>query len=451
MTKPISKRARKKIINAVFLIVLIAVTFIVLFTSQDISLKDIGAFLVDCHPGYIAGAFAGLLGYILFEAISLHVIARTLGRKSKFVSSVAYSSSDLYYSAITPSASGGQPASAYYMMRDGMSGGTAGFIVLFNIISYTAATIFVGIFGIAAYPGMFGAIGHWLAKTLVIVGFVIQFILLALLLLCLFRARTILKIGGWGIKLLTKIRVVKKPEKWTAKLDNVVTKYRSCRSVIKQHPMLFVVALFLNVAQRVSQTLIPCFVIMGSSQSAAYDVSFLELFCMQAYVMIGYNSIPLPGGTGVYEYLYPNVFGVGGYDMTFILSAMMVSRAISYYICMLVTGMYTLVYHAVGLRKIKDPSVPADLDVYSALDSPQVLEEIAKTVEPEPERKKKPKSAKKGTATDTQLDTQSDGNEPVTVQDGEEPAVEQNEEELTAEQSDNPDQTISEKEEEQDD
>ncbi len=354
MAKKLSKRAKKQIINIAFLIILIGATLIVLFTSTDISLKAIGEFLSTCHPGYIAAAFGGLLGFILFEAASFYLIARTLGHKSKITSSIAYTTSDLYYSSITPSASGGQPASAFYMMRDGMSGGTAGFTVLLNIIAYTVATIVVGLFGLIACPWMFGAMGDWWAKTLVIIGFVIQLLLLALLLLCLFRARIILRIGGWGISLLAKMHIIKKPDKWRERMENMVNKYRSCRSVLKKHPMMFFNALILNIAQRVSQTLIPCFVIMASSVSKAYNVTFLELFCMQAYVMIGYNSIPLPGGTGVYEVLYPSVFGIGGYDMLFILSAMMVSRAISYYICMIVTGLYTLVYHAVGIKKIKD-------------------------------------------------------------------------------------------------
>lgn len=355
MSKKLSKRAKKQIINIVFLILLIGITFVVLFTCTDINMRDIGSFLKTCHPGYIAAAFAGLFGFIIFEAISLHIIARTLGHKSKFRSSIAYTTSDLYYSAITPSASGGQPASAFYMMRDGMSGGTAGFSVLLNIIAYTVATIVVGLFGLIACPGMFGQMGHWSAKTLVIVGFVIQLLLLALLLLCLFRARVILRIGGWGISLFTKLHIIKKPDKWREKLDGMVNKYRSCRTVLKKHPMMFFNALLLNIAQRVSQTLIPCFVIMSSPLAANYDVSFLELFCMQAYVMIGYNSIPLPGGTGVYEALYPNIFGIGGYDMTkLIYPSMMVSRAISYYICMIVTGIYTLIYHAVGIKRIKD-------------------------------------------------------------------------------------------------
>ncbi|MDE5593706.1 MAG: flippase-like domain-containing protein [Clostridiales bacterium] len=391
-----TKKAKKQIINVAFLVVLIGVTFTVIFVSQDINIHDVGQFLYNCNPWYIVGAFGGMLGYIIFEAISLHIIARKLGHKSKFTSSVAYSTSDLYYSAITPSASGGQPASAFYMMRDGMSGGTAGFTVLFNIISYTAATILVGLFGIIACPNMFGAIGHWLAKTLVIVGFVIQLALLALLLLCLFRARIILKIGNWGISLLAKMHIVKKADKWRGKLDGVVTKYRACRTVIKKHPMLFANALLLNVAQRVSQTLIPCFVIMASPAFTQYNVSFLELFCMQAYVMIGYNSIPLPGGTGVYEYLYPNVFGIGFTDMTFVLSAMMVSRAISFYISMLVTGLYTLVYHAIGIKKIKadggtPPDIPEDVDVYSALKSDSVIKSIADEEQAVPSTPKKHK------------------------------------------------------------
>ena len=401
-----TKKAKKQLLNIAFLLILIGVTFTVLFVSQDINIHDIGDFLYNCNPWYIVGAIGCMLGYVVFEAISLHIIAHRLKHKSKFTSSLAYASSDLYYSAITPSASGGQPASAFYMMRDGMSGGTAGFTVLFNIIAYTVATILVGLFGVIACPGMFGQIGHWLAKTLVIVGFVIQLVLLALLLLCLFRARFILAIGNWGISVLTKLHIVKKTEKWRNKLDGMVTKYKSCRTVIKQHPMLFFNALMLNIAQRVSQTLIPCFVIMASPLFGQVDVTFLELFCMQAYVLIGYNSIPLPGGTGVYEYLYPNVFGIGFPDMTFVLSAMMVSRAISYYISMVITGLYTLVYHAIGIKKIKGgdgsggatpPTIPDDVDEYTALKSDSVInaivdEDRALVAQPKVKNKNKLKS-----------------------------------------------------------
>lgn len=369
MTKKLTKKVKKQLLNIGVLVILIGVTLLVVFLTNDIDIHDVGVFLSSCNPWYIVAAFGGLLGYILFEAVSLGIISRTVGYKPKVHSAIAYSTSDLYYSAITPSASGGQPASMFYMMRDGASGGTAGFVVLANLVGYTVATIIVGVVGVVMCPWMFGAIGHWLAKTLVIIGFVIQAILLAILLLCLFRARIILAIGKWGIAVLAKIRIFKHPEKQVEKLENVINNFRECRSVMKRKPLSFIFAMFFNVLQRASQTLIPCFVCLA----AAPEVDFLKLFSMQAYVLIGYNSIPLPGGTGVYEYLYPNIFGIGDmFDafggMKFILSAMMVSRAISYYMCMIVCGIYTLVYHAVGIKNIKADDPPEN-------DTPQTDDE----------------------------------------------------------------------------
>lgn len=52
---------------------------------------------------------------------------------------------------------------------------------------------------------------------------------------------------------------------------------------------------------------------------------------MQAFVLIGYNSVPLPGGVGAFEYLYLHIYGLL-FENAFILAAMMVTRTISYYI-----------------------------------------------------------------------------------------------------------------------
>ena len=57
-----------------------------------------------------------------------------MGYKPKLYSSLAYSTADTYYSAITPSASGGQPASAYYMVKDEVSAGASGFSLIFNLV-----------------------------------------------------------------------------------------------------------------------------------------------------------------------------------------------------------------------------------------------------------------------------------------------------------------------------
>ncbi|MFR2128888.1 MAG: hypothetical protein ACLS4M_06675 [Eubacterium ventriosum] len=54
----------------------------------------------------------------LYSKVWHKVLCGTFGYKRPFRKCLVYSSSDIYFSAITPSATGGQPASAYFMMKD---------------------------------------------------------------------------------------------------------------------------------------------------------------------------------------------------------------------------------------------------------------------------------------------------------------------------------------------
>ena len=103
------KKINKQLLNIGFLVVLIAVTVIVIFTANDISFSDIFGFLRTCDPWWIVGAVGLTVASVLFEAVSIHFIMRGLGERPSFYHSTVYTSADLYYSAITPSGTGGQP------------------------------------------------------------------------------------------------------------------------------------------------------------------------------------------------------------------------------------------------------------------------------------------------------------------------------------------------------
>ncbi len=356
MGKKLSKPVKKQLLNIGFLLILIAVTLIVLFTATDIRLHDIGVFLSRCNPWLIAAAIAAMALFILFEAVSLHFILRGLGEKPRFHSSIVYSTADTYYSAITPSASGGQPASAFYMVKDGIGAGKASFSLVFNIAAYTFAIIVIGAVAFAVRPGFFSMIDGWFPKFLVVLGFIIQALLFAFFIGCMFWGSAVRKVGNGIIWLLTKLHIVKKPDKWKERLAREVEKYKACLGAIKRHPGMTVVNFFCNLGQRVSHVLIPCFVFFAADSS----VNFLDLFACSALVTIGYNSIPLPGGVGVYEYLYPSIYCIVSAEEAFVLSALMVSRAISYYMSMMLSGVYTLVYHAVMIRR--KPKEAADAE-----------------------------------------------------------------------------------------
>ncbi len=351
MRRKLTKGAKKQIINLIVLLALIAVTLVILFLSnRELDFGSIWDFLRASNPLFLILAFVCMLGYILFEALSLHVISRAFGHKCKFRKSVVYSAADVYYSAITPSAAGGQPASAYYMVQDGMSAGTATFSLVFNLIAYTGAIIVLGAAAFAIRPAMFLQFG-FLVKLLIILGIAVQCLLLAFFTACMFCHRAVLKCGNAFITFFIKIKLIKKEEKWRGKLTGAVEKYKSCLSALREHRALFIAVLLFNIMQRASQMLVTCFV----CTSVNIDTSFLTILALQAFVTLGYNSVPLPGGVGAFEYMYMNVYCVC-FEDSFIVVAMMVTRTISYYLSLIISGVITLAEHGRLVRRKKAES-----------------------------------------------------------------------------------------------
>ena len=343
-----NKKVRKHLFNILFVLVLLGLTvFILIKSNKELSWADVRAFFSNCNPAYIVLAVCGMLVFLLAEAWSLKNIAKKFGYKTKFVSAFAYSSADAYYSALTPSATGGQPASAYYMVKDGIDAGSTTFILVFNLLGYTAA-IFV--LGVAAFViSLFTSTGGWafldfsvLSKVFIIVGVVMQVFLIWLFVACLKHPGAVLKTGGALIALLAKLKFSKKPEILREKLSAMVEKYRYCGEQIKKHRNLFLQTLLLNVLQRGAQVAITAFVF----KAAKPQTDMLHVFALQCFVLLGYNSMPLPGGSGVFELLYLNVFStVAFFDKPFLVVAVMVTRVISYYGCLIFSGIITLVYH----------------------------------------------------------------------------------------------------------
>lgn len=343
-----NKKVRKHLFNILFVLVLLGLTvFILIKSNKELSWADVRAFFSNCNPAYIVLAVCGMLVFLLAEAWSLKNIAKKFGYKTKFVSAFAYSSADAYYSALTPSATGGQPASAYYMVKDGIDAGSTTFILVFNLLGYTAA-IFV--LGVAAFViSLFTSTGGWafldfsvLSKVFIIVGVVMQVFLIWLFVACLKHPGAVLKTGGALIALLAKLKFSKKPEILREKLSAMVEKYRYCGEQIKKHRNLFLQTLLLNVLQRGAQVAITAFVF----KAAKPQTDMLHVFALQCFVLLGYNSMPLPGGSGVFELLYLNVFStVAFFDKPFLVVAVMVTRVISYYGCLIFSGIFTLAYH----------------------------------------------------------------------------------------------------------
>ena len=240
------KSHKKQLFNILFVLALAAFT---VWTVSDMDLAAIKDFFAVCNPWFLIGALACMVGYFFFEGISLHLIIRRFGGKPRFRDSISYAAADVYYSNITPSATGGQPASAFYMMRDGIPGGVACFGLIFNLLAFAAALLVVGAVVLLCNIPLFLSYPP-LARVLILIGLLFQIVLIGVFGACLFFPQMILKIGHFFINLLCKMHIFKNKEKWTGKIDGMVDKYRSSLDYFKQHKLLIFPVLFFDILQR---------------------------------------------------------------------------------------------------------------------------------------------------------------------------------------------------------
>lgn len=342
------KEFRKKII---WFIVFIALVILTLYTivrqNESFSIEGFLKFISTASWQWIALAFLSVIGFIVFEGLAIIVLSRAFGYKKRWTRGIVYSVPDIYFSAITPSATGGQPASAYFMMKDKIPGAVTTIILLINLTLYTSSIIVIGIVCFITRPGMLLEFSIF-SKFLIIAGFIIQFVLMTVFLMLVYKEKIIMKIATSTMKLLGRLRLMHNIEKKEKRLENVEKQYKECAAAIKNNKKSITLAFIFNLLQRISLIMVSVcvFLAKGGVISKAFDV-----FVAQGFVVLGSNSVPIPGAVGAADYLFIDGFGHIVDDP---VSIELLSRGISFYCCILICGIITLaVYLIEGLKGMK--------------------------------------------------------------------------------------------------
>lgn len=310
--------------------------------SKDFSWNSMMDYLAHANKLWILGALLLMFGYIWFEGMAVVHIARTLGYRSTKMQGTVYGAADVFFSAITPSASGGQPASAFFMLRDGMSLPACTTALLINLVMYTLATLTIGSVSMVFHFDLFQKMSV-VSKALIIIGWFIM-IGLSFGFYMLLRKSEILhrlldRIMDWLEKRKFLSNLTKKKEKLKKKMEE----YQQCSDEIAGHGKMLVNIFILNLLQRISQIGVTFMIFM--SLGKGLRMSFAG-FVIQAFTALGSNSIPIPGGMGGADYLMLDGFGkILGHDAA---SVEMLCRSCSFYLCIVTSAVIVLVGYFVG-------------------------------------------------------------------------------------------------------
>lgn len=330
------KSNKKQIIWSLIFIALIVLTvWVIVKQNESFSIEGFINYVSAAKWQWIALAFLCMVGFIIFEGLAVLQLCKAFGYKEKVKRGIVYSAVDIYFSAITPSATGGQPASAMCMMQDGIPGAVTTIVLLLNLTLYTIAIIVIGAVCFIFNFDMFRHFSIW-SKYMILIGCVVQFVLLTVFLLLVYKEKIVTKIANTGMKILHKLHLMKNIEKRQAHLVEVERKYKECAAAIKNNKVAVFKAFIFNLLQRISLICVSVCVYMGveGNIKRAFDV-----FSAQGYVVLGSNSVPIPGAVGAADYLFIDGFGGILKDP---VSIELLSRGISFYCCIIICGIITL-------------------------------------------------------------------------------------------------------------
>ena len=286
-------------------------------------------------------AFARIYG----EALSIYWLINSIQKeKVSFMKCVKYSLGGFFFCAITPSASGGQPAQIYYMKKDNIPIAKASLVlVLITIIWRGTLLVFGAGIMMFCYQSIYKNLG--MIRFWFLFGLLINTIIVVTFCFLLFSKKIIRWIMEKIIVILAKLHLVKKQESFAARCDSLLTRYHKSALYMSRHKIVMYKVIVVNLMQRVFMFAVTYCFYRGLGLSGE---TMIHMILLQSIVAICADMLPLPGGVGANEqcfiFVYRRIFEAST------IPAMLLVRGVSFYLiaiasAVLVCGLQIMQIH----------------------------------------------------------------------------------------------------------
>lgn len=311
--------------------------------------------LKAADPLFLLAGFALMGGYLLCEALSTHLVLRTLGTPAPLRRCLGYASVGFYFSTVTPSSTGGQPMQVFAMAKDGIPAAHGTLDMLLISICYQLSAALYALAAWIAFPRLVPGMGKGL-EVLLLFGFTMTLSLAAVMTVFLVRPGWCGKLADAVTALLRRLPFVKDPGRFRARLEEPIAQYTWGGSFLCRRPSLFPRLLGLSLLQLGCLYLVPWTVYraFGLTGHAAP-----ELAALQALMAVAVGFLPLPGAAGAAEGAF--LTGFAAFFGGLVTPAVVLSRGISCYGMLLVTGIVCLAIH-IRRRRRESAAEPAGID-----------------------------------------------------------------------------------------
>lgn len=327
-----AKKIKKTIRNLIVFILLIGLTFYLIFKDQNV--LEILNIAVSVKKRYILVAIIAMCLYLLGETINITRILKELGEKSTFLRNIRYTLIGFFFSSITPAASGGQPMEIYYMHKEKIAVANSTLALLVHLTSFQIVTITLGILSTILH---FEIVKSGLIY-LVVLGILLNSTALTLLAISIFSKRLSKGLINFAVKVLRFFRIPN-IEKKQESLEKELEKYQESAVYIKEHKKLMIKTLVTTFIQVIIYYSIPYWIYLAFGFTG---YNFFQIVTLQAMLYATVSGIPSPGAVGVSEGAFIEIFK-GVFPATMMNSAILLNRGASFYLFVIISAIITTI------------------------------------------------------------------------------------------------------------
>ncbi len=337
---------RKTILESCILLVLLALTLSFLLRNQDMT--HIFYIIRNCNPVYIIAAFIMMAFYVYVGGYEVYMFMKKRGYKMSVFRCFKYGFTEVFFSSITPSSTGGQPMMAITMRNEGYPLTETAPALLAITGLYKTGVIILGIIACIAFGDKIFNIADGWVIVLFCFGFVANIVIIAFVCLFLFSNRFIWSIFKFVLTVGTKLRIIKHREKTENFFRNKKAEYIACANYMKEEPIVPFKVFIVTVLQRLAFASVGAFVYKALNIN---DVSFVYIISIQIIVAIAVELMPLPGAVGINETVFLS-FYFNIYKTPELLNAgLLLTRGINFYLLFIASALFVNICYIFNIAK----------------------------------------------------------------------------------------------------
>lgn len=323
------------------IILLVIVSFIVIFFTLKDDFNGAMNYFKNINYLWILVAIIFMLLNILFQSLSQYRFLREIDHNYKFSSCFKLMCMAMFFNAITPFSSGGQPFEMYLLNKEGIKVSDSLNALIQNFITYQFGLIFASTIAIIL-NSIFNILpDSLLLKKIVLIGYFINIIVMGLIIFFSRAKKLNTKLFSKIFKFIFHFKFIKNKEEKEQKFLKYLEDFYNSTAIMKNNLKNTILSFIFNLISLCFLYLIPVFVFYAFNN---YSLNFLQSFVSSSFTFLIGSFVPIPGATGGLEYGFLDFFKIFIKSGAMLSAGVLLWRLITYYFGMVLGGIILMTY-----------------------------------------------------------------------------------------------------------